>query len=218
MLKDLCIIGAGDFGREVVALINRINGSDSYPKYNIVGFIDDNKSLQGKIIDGIPVIGTIEWLNNCERDICAVCSVGTGHIRKSIISKITNKKISFPNLIDPNVIFLNKPKLGEGNIICSNNVISVNVSIGNHVIVNLSCTLGHDDILGDFCTINPGSNISGFVELKECVDIGTGTKIIQHITIGNNTIIGAGAVVIRNIESNVTAVGSPAKVIKHHRK
>ena len=54
--------------------------------------------------------------------------------------------------------------------------------------------------------------------MKECVDIGTGTKIIQHITIGNNTIIGAGAVVIRNIESNVTAVGSPAKVIKYHRK
>lgn len=218
MLKDLCIVGAGDFGREVVALVNRINGSDSPQKYNIVGFIDDNKSLQGKIIDGIPVIGTIEWLNNYDREICAVCSVGTGHIRKRIISKITNKKIFFPNLIDPNVIFLNEPKLGEGNIICSNNVISVNVSIGNHAIVNLSCTLGHDDIVGDFCTINPGSNISGFVELKECVDIGTGTKIIQHITIGNNTIIGAGAVVIRNIESNVTAVGSPAKVIKYHRK
>lgn len=218
MLKDLCIIGAGDFGREVIALVNRINNSSNSDRYNIIGFVDDNDKLQGQVVEGIPVIGTVDWLNNSNKEINAVCSIGTGYIRKKIISKITNEKIIFPNLIDPNVTFLDTSKLGMGNIICSNNVISINVNVGNHVIVNLSCTLGHDVVIGDYCTINPGSNISGFVELKECVDIGTGTKIIQHITVGENTIIGAGTVVIKDVESDVTAVGSPAKVIKYHRK
>lgn len=216
MKKDIIIIGAGDFGREVVALINRINNNSDDMYYNIIGFVDDNEMLINTNVDGVPVLGNIEWLNNYDKDVCAVCSIGVGKIRKLVINKITNPKIEYPILVDPSVIILGNIVIGEGTIICANNVISINCKIGKHSIVNLSCTLGHDDVLGDYCTINPGSNISGFVLLEDCVDIGTGTKIIQHISVKTNSIVGAGTVVVRDVMSNVTVVGNPARVIKHH--
>jgi acetyltransferase-like isoleucine patch superfamily enzyme len=57
-------------------------------------------------------------------------------------------------------------------------------------------------------------HIAGNVSIGECVEIGVGTKVIQGKSIGDNSIIGAGAVVVRDIPANCTAVGVPAKPIK----
>ena len=59
-------------------------------------------------------------------------------------------------------------------------------------------------------------NVSGNVLVERCVELGTGTQIIQGRIIGEQTIVGAGAVVIKDLPSECTAVGSPAKVIKYH--
>lgn len=217
MSKELYIIGAGDFGREIVALVKRINAweNNEENKYNIIGFIDDNKLLQNSYIDELPVIGNLDYLNEINRPVNAVCSVATGTIREKIVNKITNKNVKFPVLKDPSVILFDDMEIGEGSIICANSVISINVTIGKHCIINLGCTLGHDVVLSPFCTVNPGTNISGKVLCERCVDIGTGTKIIQGLTIKENTTIGAGTVVIRDIQSNVTAVGNPARIVKY---
>lgn len=104
--------------------------------------------------------------------------------------------------------------IGEGSIICAGTILTVDISIGNHVIINLDCTLGHDDIIHDFVTIYPSVNISGNIVVGECVELGTGMQIIQGKNIGKESIIGAGAVVVRYIPDRCTAVGSPAKPIK----
>ncbi len=80
--------------------------------------------------------------------------------------------------------------------------------------MNLAVTIGHDSSLGDFVTLSPGTNVSGNVQLDEGVETGTNVGIIPGIEIGAWSIVGAGAVVTRNLPANVTAVGAPAKVIK----
>lgn len=217
MSNELYIIGAGDFGREIVALVKRINACEKSEekKYNILGFIDDNKLLKNSYIEGFPVIGNLDYLNKINHPINVVCSVATGAIREKIVNKITNKYVSFPVLKDPSAIFFDDMPIGEGSIVCANSVVSINVTIGKHCIINLGCTLGHDVILSPFCTINPGTNLSGKVLCEKCVDIGTGTKIIQGLTIKENTTVGAGTVVIRDLQSNVTAVGNPARIVKY---
>lgn len=105
-------------------------------------------------------------------------------------------------------------EIGIGTIICAGSIITTNIYIGNHVIINLICTIGHDAIIKDFCTLHPGINVSGNVILEECTVIGTGSQIINNLVIGKNSIIGAGAVVNRNLPDNCTAVGIPAKPIK----
>ena len=84
------------------------------------------------------------------------------------------------------------------------------------MISNMNNTFGHDAIIGDFVTINPGSNISGYVTLGKEITIGAGVQIIPHKSVGNGVIIGAGAVVIKDLPDNCTAVGAPAKPIKFH--
>ncbi len=82
------------------------------------------------------------------------------------------------------------------------------------MIINLDCTIGHDAIIRDCSTLYPSVNLSRITDIGKCVELGTGSRIIQGIEIGNNTIVGAGSTVIRNLPSNCTAVGSPAVPIK----
>ena len=77
--------------------------------------------------------------------------------------------------------------MGEGNIICAGNILTVNVVLGDFVILNLSCTVGHDAVIESFVTVYPGVNISGCVKIGQGVELGTGSKIIQGIAVGSNS-------------------------------
>jgi sugar O-acyltransferase (sialic acid O-acetyltransferase NeuD family) len=214
-MKDLVIIGAGGFGREVLWIARSINKVQ--PKWNILGFIDSNPKLKGQLVDDIPVLGDTEWFKQNDKDINIVCGVGNTKVRKKLIEEVSKyRNISFATLIHPSVIVAEDAKIGEGSIISAGTIVSINANIRKHVIINLSCTIGHDSITGDYCTINPGVNISGNVTLQPCVDVGTGSQIIQGLEIGEGTVIGAGSVVIRDLPANCTAVGIPAKTIKFH--
>ncbi len=212
-MKDLIIIGASGFGREVAWLVERINQKS--PVWNLLGFVDDNPELHGKDVNGYPVLGGCEALASYPESY-AVCAVGSAKIRRKIIDKVKSLSPSqkFATLVDPTVETSALVKIGEGSIICAHNILTVNIEIGNHVIVNLDCTIGHDAIIEDFVTVYPSANISGITHIGEGSELGTGMQIIQGKTVGRNSIIGAGAVVVKDIPENCVAVGAPAKPIK----
>lgn len=215
-MKDLYIIGAGGFGREVAWLVRRIN--EVKPIWNIKGFIDDNPALLGQIFDGYSVIGNCEYLVSLSEsfsNIYCICAVGGAKTRKKIVEKIRSKAC-FATLIDPSVNMSESVDVGNGTIICAGTIITVNEKIGDHVIINLDCTIGHDDVIDDFVTLYPSVNVSGSCHLYECVEMGTGSQIIQGLNIGAGSIVGASACVVTDLEPEVTAVGCPAKIIKKH--
>lgn len=80
--------------------------------------------------------------------------------------------------------------------------------------INWDCTVGHDSIIDDFCTISPSANICGNVHLGQFVDIGVGAQVIQGRSIVSNSTVGAGAVVVRNITESGVYIGVPAKQLK----
>lgn len=209
-LNDLYIIGAGGFGREVAWLVERINKIE--PRWNLKGFIDDNASIWGKRENGIPVLGGCDYLKN-QGEKFAVCAIGTSQIRKKIIDNFSGSRIKFATLIDPSVILSDKVNVGEGSIICAGTIITVNVNIGMHVIINLDCTVGHDAVISDYVTIYPGVHVSGNVEIGDCSELGTGMQIIQGKKIASNSVIGAGAVVVKDILESGTYVGVPVRNI-----
>lgn len=213
-MEKIAIFGAGGFGREVHMLIEQINKAK--PTFDFIGYFDDGLE-KGKDINGYPVLGGMDVLNNIG-EISLVVAVGDPGIKRKIIRKITNPKVKYPTLIHPGVLIgdMNYNRIGKGCIICAGVIITVNVDIGDHVILNLSCTVGHDTIIKDYCSFMPTVNISGEVVIEEAVFVGTGTKIINQTSIGKNTIVGAGAVVVKPIPENCTAVGLPAKPIKFH--
>jgi sugar O-acyltransferase (sialic acid O-acetyltransferase NeuD family) len=214
-MRNIVIYGAGGFAREVAQLIEDINKQGLL--FNILGYIDDNKENTGKELNGYPVLGTSDWLTSQEEEIAVAVAVGAPKTKRAIVEKLKNRNnIQFPNLIHPSLQISEYNVLGKGNIICEGNILTCNIQIKDFVTINLNCTVGHDTILGNYCTILPNSSISGNVHFKEGVDFGTNATIIQGVEVGEYSIIGAGAVVVKDIPSHCTAVGMPAKPIKFH--
>lgn len=214
-MKPLYIIGAGGFGREVAWLVERINAVSQ--TWDFKGFLDGNSSLWNTVVNGYKVHGGHDVLEQSKDDVWCVMAVGNAAIRKRGIERLQSfSHIHFAVLIDPAVEMSESVSVGDGSIICVGTIITVNVNIGKHNIINLDCTIGHDAILGDFVTLYPSVNVSGAVTVGNITEFGTGSQVIQGISIGSGVIVGAGAVVIRDIESDVTVVGSPAKIINHH--
>ena len=210
-MKDLYIIGAGGFGREVAWLVERINAAS--PTWELKGFIDDNEALWGTSEGGYPVLGGTDFLIQ-QGAVYAACAVGASATRKRVVEKYHGSAVKFATLVDPSVLHSQRVKIGEGTIICAGSILTVDIEIGNHVIINLDCTVGHDDRIQDFVTLYPSVNVSGNVLLGECTELGTGMQIIQGKSVAPNTIIGAGSVVVRDIVEPGTYVGCPAKKIK----
>lgn len=209
-MKDLVIIGAGGFAREVAWLVEEIN--NSRPTWNLLGYLDENRA-SGEEINGLPILGNMAWLDSRQSGITAVCAIGDPRTRRRIVESLRGQ-VAFAALVDPSVKMSSSVSIGLGTIICAGSIATVNVSIGNHVVVNLDCTLGHDSILHDFCSLMPSVNVSGGVTLGEGAYCGTGVQIIQGKTVGPWTTIGAGAVVVNDLAKMVLAVGVPAKVVK----
>lgn len=214
-MKKIAIYGSGGFGREVEFLIQDINKKTLL--YEFIGYFDDGKP-KGEIINSFPVLGGMKELNEYKEDLCLAISVANPSTKKNIIKNIQNKKISFPSLLHPSAWIGNEEvtKIGKGCIICAGVIITVNIELNDFIILNLSCTVGHDTNIGKYCSFMPAVNISGEVNIKDEVYVGTGVKIINQLEIGENTIIGAGAVVSKSLPANCTAVGVPAKPIKFH--
>jgi sugar O-acyltransferase (sialic acid O-acetyltransferase NeuD family) len=213
-LTNIAIFGAGGFGREVKMLINQINQAEE--KYRFVGFFDDGIK-KGTKINGYEVLGDIDDINTYKGKLGLVISIANPKVKHFILSNIVNEDVFFPTLIHPSCYIGNdNVVIGEGSIICAGTIITVDINIGAHVILNLSCTVGHDTNIGKYSSFMPSVNISGEVEMGDGVYCGTGAKIINQLTIGAYTIIGAGAVVSKSLPGNCTAVGVPAKVIKTH--
>lgn len=212
-MKKLIIVGASGFGREIAWLAERINEKEA--EWDILGFLDDNAELEGTVIGGYKVLGTVQAVKNYQ-DAYFVCAIGSASVRKKVITKINEMlpDAKYATLIDPTVQMSKRVEIGEGSMICAGNIITVDIKIGKHIIMNLDCTVGHDAVIGDFVTLYPSVNLSGITTVGDCTELGTGSHIIQGINIGHNTIIGAGAVVVKDIPDKCTAVGAPAKPIK----
>lgn len=213
-MQDIYIVGAGGFGREIQWLIERMNAIED--KWKIKGYIDDN--ITG-IINDYPVVDTVDGFmrsfENVRERVAVVCAIGNSKIRRRVVKKMREcASFDFPNLIDPSVLMSERVKFGAGNIICAGNILTVNIQCGSFNIINLDCTIGHDVVMEDFVTLYPSVNVSGAITIGECTEIGTGAHMIQGLSIGRESIVGAGSVVIRNIPACVTAVGNPAHIIK----
>ena len=213
--RDIAIYGAGGFGREVLALVEQLNFGVFM--YNFVGFFDDGKA-KGEMVNGFPVLGGMEELNRWDRPLCLALAIGSPAVKKKVFERITNPLVSFPSLIHPSVMVGDEDyvRIEEGCIICGGTIITVNIVIHRFVILNLSCTVGHDTEIGAFSSFMPTVNISGEVSVGEGVYVGTGAKIINQLEIGEWTTVGAGAVVAKSLPPRCTAVGVPAKPIKFH--
>ena len=210
-MKNIVIVGAGGVGRETSLIIQQINELKS--TWNLIGFIDDDVNSWGNVINGYPVIGGMDSLEKLSLDTYVVVAIANYKVKKKIVNKINNK-FKFATIIDPRVWIHDYITIGEGTIIYEGVILTANIEVGNHVIVSPKCGIGHDSIIKDYVSLLWNVNISGNDIIEEGVMMGSASTVIQGKRIGKGSTVGAGAVVIDNIDSYSTVVGVPAKVIK----
>jgi sugar O-acyltransferase (sialic acid O-acetyltransferase NeuD family) len=206
------ILGAGGFAREVLDVFDAANAAKA--SFDVLGYIVDTEYVEsGKVINGKPILGDYEWLRGKPAIKC-ICGVGAPEVRFRMINRVHEIGAGFCSIIHPGAIMSSWNTIGEGSVITAGCILTNQIRIGNHVHVNLDCTIGHDAVLQDFVTLAPGVHVSGKVNIEEGSYIGTGVNIIEGKRIGAWSVVGAGSTVIRDIPENATAVGVPAQVIK----
>lgn len=211
-MKDIAIFGAGGFGKEVACLIKRINEKE--PTWNLIGFFDDNPELKGKMISHFgPCFGGLEVLNSHQKDLAIVMAVGNPHIVRSIVGKVCNPNISYPNLIDTSFYFVDKESftIGNGNIIQGPGAVSCDVVIGDFNVFNGSVVLGHDVKISSFNTFMPAVRVSGEVTVGEENFFGVGSIVLQQLKVGNNVTLAAGSVLMTKPHNGNLYIGVPAR-------
>lgn len=211
-MKDLAIYGAGGFGREIACLVRIIN--EITPTWNMIGFFDDGKEIGSENEYG-KILGGISELNQIDNPLSLVIAIAKPTTVVGIVNKIKSLNIDFPNIISPDLIYLDKKSfsIGQGNIICSGCLISCNVKIGDFNILNGFIPIGHDTTIGNFNSIMPTVKISGEVIIGNRNFFGVNSAILQQINIGNDTVVGASSLIIRKTKDGNTYVGNPARII-----
>ena len=212
-MKDIAIYGFGGFGREIASIIMSINKVN--PEWNIVGFFDDGVATDTANRYG-KVLGGMQNLNEWDSPLEIVFAIASPSILQTLVSKITNQYISFPNIVAPTVFFFDGDtfKCGMGNVLCHNVRISCDVSLGDFNLLNGAVSLGHDVKVGDYNMMQPEVRISGETKVGNANFFGVRSLVLQGLTIGNNTRIGTCSVVMRKTKDGLTYFGNPARVLR----
>lgn len=122
----------------------------------------------------------------------------------------------YVNLIHPSAVLSKRISLGVGNAIMAGVIINSSSSVGNHCIINTTASIDHDCIIEDYAHISPKVGLADGVHIGEGSHIGVGATVRQQIKIDKWCTIGAGAVVINDVEDYSVVVGNPAKQIKRN--
>ena len=214
-MKDIAIFGAGGFGKEVACLINRINEEE--PTWNLIGFFDDNPKMKGMMISHYGLcLGGKDELNDYPKELALTIPIGNPKVVESIVEKITNVNITYPNLIHPSFKLADKEafEIGKGNIIQGDCSASCDVVFGDFNVLNGSVVFGHDTKVGSFNTFMPATRISGEVKIGNGNFFGVGSIVLQRLKIGNDFRLGAGSVLMTKPKDGHLYIGNPAKMFR----
>lgn len=212
-MKHLLIVGARGWGREVYQAIKQtpevLNG-----QMEIKGFLDSKSdAFDGLRGDFPPIICAPEDYQIQPDDIFFV-AMGDPHWRKHYAEMIENNGGHFYTYISPNAYVVETASIGEGSYISKWCSVSDNVSIGKHVVLHGFSVVGHDAIIKKYGTLLTSSFLGGYTEVGECSQMSPKSMIIPHKKIGNNVVVGAASVVMRNFKDGVHVFGNPAKKIE----
>jgi sugar O-acyltransferase (sialic acid O-acetyltransferase NeuD family) len=207
-MKNLVIIGAGGYGREVLNLAihcNEINNN-----LNIKGFIDDNISALDNFQGYPPILSSIKDYK-IENDDVFVCGIGNIQLKKELCSHILQLGGNFITLIHPSSRINQNSKIGNGVLVFMNSNISNDCIIDDFVTIQGYVGLGHDTIIGKWSHINTYTFTGGAVIIGDEVLLNTRSTILPKVKICSNAVVGACSLVVSNIKEPITVFGIPAK-------
>ena len=209
-MKDLIIVGASGFGRELLQMVKEINASE--PEWNVLGFLDDNLAALDGVECSYGIIGTVQNWQPKEYEHFAI-AIAAPKVKKRIVAELEEKGAVFASLLHPTAKLADHVSVGRGLIMAADNSLSVNVRIGDFVFMNHYAGIGHDCVVGSYCMIGPRSSLSGHTTLGEGVTIGAHACTHPGVTIGEYATLGMNSVARKKVKPYTTVFGVPAMKI-----
>jgi sugar O-acyltransferase (sialic acid O-acetyltransferase NeuD family) len=204
-MNHLIIIGAGGFGREVLAW------STAGPtRWQFKGFLDDNSEALAGRMPRIPILGSIDSYEPAVDDVF-LCAVGRPALRRSISEKIKARGGRFATLVHPTALVADRATVAEGAIVCPFALVSVDARVEEGAVIYYHSSVDHDAVIGQCCQVSAHCDITGAAVLGAEVFMGSHASILPGVRVGDRAVVGAGAVVVSDVRPGTTVVGVPAR-------
>lgn len=194
------VLGAGGHAKVVIATARAAG-------FDVTAVLDDNPRLHGSRISEVPVTGFIN-ASGLPVGVGAVLAIGSNPSRRAVAGRIGCK---WATIIHPEARIDATVVVGEGTVVFAGVVVQPDTVIGAHTILNTSCSVDHDCRVGNYAHLAPGTHLAGSCSVEEGGFVGIGAVIVPGLRVGAWAVVGAGAVVTRDVAPGVTVVGVPAR-------
>ena len=214
------LVGPGGFGRETAEAVRAINADHEArtgsPRWQLLGFLDDDPQRWGEPVAGVSVLGGLDRLGELDDARVVVCTGHPGNYtsKRRIVERLGLPPQRYATLVHPAAVLAPSCSVGEGTVVLAGVVATTDVAIGAHVGLMPQVVLTHDDRLDDFVTVGAGARIAGTVHVREGAYLGSGCLIRENRTIGPWALVGMGAVVTRDVPAGEVWAGVPARFVR----
>lgn len=205
------ILGCGGHGRVVLDILRQAG------EVELVGFVDSNRDVRGRYVDGLEVLGTPDDLPRLRNEFGitrAIVAVGYNGVRRNFAEQLTVQGFELISAVHPSANIASTATIGRNTVIAAGALVCAHCQIGDSVILNTGCIVDHESVVSTASHVCPGARIAGRVVIESGAFVGIGSTVIQCLRVGCEAVIGAGAVVIADVPSMATVVGVPARIVK----
>lgn len=215
-MQDLIILGTGGNCLDIVDAVRDAGRHADSAQFRVAGFLDDNPAVLGTEVCGIPVLGPLKIA--CELKDCQfVNGIGspTSFWKKPDIIASTGLALDrFATIIHPTASVSHLANIGPGTVLLQNVTVNARARIGIHVMVLPGAVISHDDDIGDYTCIASSASLAGDVKVGTACYLGGNCSINAGVRLGAHTLVGMGAVVLKDPPERSVLVGNPARVLR----
>ncbi|CAM3333220.1 acetyltransferase [Kibdelosporangium persicum] len=207
-MNPLIIVGAGGLARETLAAAR-----DSW---KVLGFVDDNPALHGSEVDGSPVLGPLDAIQDYPDAQVVICTARTTDLasRRRISERLALPVERYATVVHPTAGIAAGTVIGAGSVVLAFVVVTAPQEIGEHVVIMPHVTITHDDRVSSYVTFAARVALAGNVSVGEASYLGSGALVREGLSIGAGALVGMGAVVLENVPDNEVWAGVPARRIR----
>ena len=209
-MKDVVILGASYFAREVYSMIQDCIADGA--KWRFKGFIDDRRGLLDDFPHEGEMLGGVNSYEPSSGDI-VIPALGNPDVRKQYVTLLSRKRVCFTGIVHPTSCIGQNVDIGNGCVVMQRTVLTAGIRICDFVNVGVGTTLSHGNCIGEFSQFATNCSIAGEVKIGNFVECGSAVTVIPHVCIGDHALLCAGTVVFKDVNEFEKIIGNPGRVI-----
>lgn len=210
-MRSVVIIGAGGHAQVIADIL--MAAARAGAQDQVVGFVDDDRSIHGSLVMGLPVFGGTDMLPSIDHG-AAIVGIGDNRSRARLFDQLVAAGETLAIAVHPTAVLAQGVVPGPGSVVCAGAIVNTGAVLGANVALNTACSVDHHNVIGDHVHIGPGAHLAGQVRVGCGAFVGIGATVSPRVSIGDWSIVGAGAVAIRSVDSGSVVAGVPARRIR----